>query len=87
MKNEKMDHDEALDAASQKIADARASCMRSLPVKPKDVAQIMLDEAVLGLTASGLKLSEIQSFFQKYERRKLPKFYTALRNVASRSLN
>lgn len=79
------EREDALNEASQKIANARSECMRDLPMKPKDIAKIMLDEAVLGLMASGLKLSEIQDIFKKYERRDLTKFYTALRNSANRS--
>lgn len=78
---------DALDEASQKIADARAECMRELPVKPKDIAKIMMDEAVLGLIASGHKLSEIQDIFRKYERRDLTRFYTSIRKAAERTLN
>lgn len=80
-------HEDALDEASQKIADARGACMRDLPVKPKDIAKIMMDEAVLGLIASGHKLSDIQAVFRKYERRDLVRFYTAIRQSADRSLN
>jgi hypothetical protein len=81
------EREDALDEASQKIADARAECMRNLPVKPKDIAKIMMDEAVIGLMASGLKLSEIQDIFKKYERRDLTKFYTAICNSAKGSLH
>lgn len=81
------EREDALDEASQKIADARAECMRDLPVKPKDIAKIMMDEAVLGLIASGHKLSEIQAIFKKYERRDLVRMHTAIRKSAERSLN
>lgn len=81
------EREDALDEASQKIADARAECMQELPVKPKDIAKIMMDEAVLGLIASGHKLSEIQAIFKKYERRDLVRFYTEVRKLADRSLN
>ena len=81
------EHEDALDEASQKIADARSECMRDLPVKPKDIAKIMMDEAVLGLIASGHKLSDIQGIFKRYERRDLVRFYTAIRQAADRSLN
>lgn len=81
------EREDALDEASQKIADARAECMRELPVKPKDIAKIMMDEAVLGLIASGHKLSEIHDIFKKYERRDLVRFYTAIRQAADRSWN
>lgn len=78
---------DALDEAGQKIADARSECMRALPVKPKDIAKIMMDEAVLGLIASGHKLSDIQTIFKRYERRDLVRFYTAIRQAADHSLN
>lgn len=81
------EREDALDEASQKISDARAECMRELPVKPNDIAKIMMDEAVLGLIASGLKLSDIQAVFKKYERRDLARFYTAIRNSAGGSLH
>lgn len=77
----------ALDEASHKIADARAECMRELPVTPKDIAAIMLDEAVLGLIASGHKLSDIQTIFKRYERRDLARFFTAIRQAEQRSVN
>lgn len=67
--------------------DARAERMRELPVKPKDIAEVMMDEAILGLIASGHELSEIQDIFKKYERRDLTRFYTAIRKSAERSLN
>ena len=47
----------------------------------------MMDEAVLGLIASGHKLSEIQDIFKKYERRDLTRFYTSIRKSAEKSLN
>lgn len=81
------EREDALDQAGQKIADARAECMRELPVKPKDIAKIMMDEAVLGLIASGHKLSDIQDIFKKYERRDLIRFYTSIRKSFERPLN
>ena len=33
------EREDALDEASQMIADARADCMRDLPVNPKDIAR------------------------------------------------
>ena len=47
----------------------------------------MMDEAVLGMIASGLKLPEIQAVFKKYEHRDLVRMYTAIRNAADRSLH
>ncbi len=81
------DRENALDEASQKIANVRSECMRELPVTPKDIAKIMMDEAVLGLIASGHKLSDIQTIFKRYERRDLVRFYTAIRQAADHSPN
>ena len=81
------EREDALDEASQMIADARADCMRDLPVNPKDIAKIMMDEAVLGMIASGLKLPEIQAVFKKYEHRDLVRMYTTIRNATDRSLH
>ena len=83
----RQEREDALDEARQKIADARAGCMRGLPVRPKDIAKIMMDEAVLGLIASGHKLSDIQAIFKRYERRDLVRFYTAIQQSVDRSLN
>ena len=83
----RQEREDALDEARQKIADARAACMRELPVRPKDIGKIMMDEAVLGLIASGHKLSDIQAIFKRYERRDLVRFYTAIQQSADRSLN
>jgi L-asparaginase/Glu-tRNA(Gln) amidotransferase subunit D len=81
------EHEEALDKVAQKIADARAECMRELGVKPEDIAKIMLDEDVLGLIVNGYGLSDIQNTFKRYSRGDLVRFYTAIRQSARRTVN
>lgn len=78
--------DKALDEAAQMIADVRVKSLE-LGLHPKDLSKIMLDEAVLGLTASGSKLSDIQAFFKKYSKISLPRFYSGIKNAAKRTLN
>ena len=76
----------ALDEAAQMIADMRVKCLE-LGLHPKDLSKIMLDEAALGLIASGSKLSDIQAFFKKYSKISLPRFYSGIKNAANRTLN
>ena len=71
-----------LDRAAQKIADARVECVK-LGVAPAEIAKIMLDEAVLGLAASGHSLDDIQAAFKKYGRRDLVRFYEDLVKAAA----
>jgi hypothetical protein len=72
-----------LDRAAQKIADARVECVK-LGVAPAEIARIMLDEAVLGLAASGHSLDDIQAAFKKYGKRDLVRFYEDLVKAAAR---
>lgn len=68
--------------AQRKIADARVECSR-LGIAPSEIAKIMLDEAVLGLAASGLRLDDVQAAFKKYGKRDLPRFYQSLVSAAA----
>jgi len=72
-----------LDRAAQKIADARMECVK-LGVAPAEIARIMLDEAVLGLAASGHSLDGIQAAFKWYGERDLVRFYEDLIKAAAR---
>ena len=72
-----------LDRAAQKIADARVECVK-LGVAPAEIARIMLDEAVLGLAASGHSLDGIQEAFKWYGERDLVRFYENLVKAAAR---
>ncbi|WP_395662361.1 hypothetical protein [Aestuariivirga sp.] len=72
-----------LDRAAQKIADARMECVK-LGVAPAEIARIMLDEAVLGLAASGHSLDGIQAAFKWYGERDLVRFYEDLVKAAAR---
>ncbi len=76
-----MSDDAALDEAAQIIADARVECLE-LGVSPKEIADIMMDEATVGLMTEGKSLSEIQAAFRKYSRKSLPKFYAGIRGLA-----
>lgn len=71
-----------LDRAAQKIADARVECVK-LGVAPAEIARIMLDEAVLGLAASGHSLDDIQATFKKYGKRGMVRFYEDLVKAAA----
>ena len=73
--------DAALDEAAQIIADARVECLK-LGVSPKEIADIMMDEATVGLMTEGKSLSEIQTAFRKYSKKSLPKFYAGIRGLA-----
>ncbi len=77
-----MSEDVLLDQADQLIADARVACLK-LRIPPEEIAKIMMDEAILGLMAESLSLSEIQSKLKKYAKRDLPKFYMDLKRLAS----
>ena len=71
-----------LDRAAQMIADARVECVK-LGVAPAEIARIMLDEAVLGLAASGHSLDGIQEAFNWYGERDLVRFYENLVKAAA----
>lgn len=71
-----------LDRAAQMIADVRVECAK-LGIAPADIARIMLDEAVLGLAASGHSLDDIQAAFKKYGKRDLVRFYEYLVKAAA----
>src|SRR5450759_1676086 len=74
--------DVLLDHAAQLIADARVACLK-LPIRPEEIAKIMMDEAILALMAERLSLSDIQARFKKYTKRDLPRFYINLKNLAT----
>jgi hypothetical protein len=74
-----MSDDVLLDKAAQLIADARSTCLK-LAVSPKEIAEIMMDEATLALIAEGVSLSDIQAAFKKYTKHGLPRFYVEVRN-------
>jgi hypothetical protein len=76
-----MSRDALLDQAAQLIADARVACLK-LAIPPKEIARIMMDEAILALMAERLSLSDIQAKFKKYTKRDLPGFYMNLKQHA-----
>lgn len=73
-----MTEDKNLDQASQFIANARVAALK-LGVSPKEIGDLMMDEATLGLMAEGNSLSDIQGAFKRYSKRKLPRFYASLK--------
>ena len=78
-----MTDDQVLDQAAQIIADARVECLK-LGASPKEIGQIMMDEATLGLLSEGNSMSEIQKTFRKYSKTRLVKFYTGIKKLAER---
>ena len=78
-----MSDDAALDQAAQIIADARVECLK-LGASPKEIADIMMDEATLGLLTERNSLSETQAAFRRYSKKRLPKFYVGIRKLAER---
>ena len=77
-----MSDDVLLDQAAQLIADARVACLK-LAIPPAEIANIMMDEAVLALMAERLSLSDIQATLKKYAKRHLARFYMSLKRLAS----
>ena len=75
--------DQVLDQAAQIIADARVECLK-LGVSPQEIADIMMDEATLGLMSEGTSMSEIQKAFRKYAKTRLVKFYTGIKKLTER---
>jgi hypothetical protein len=78
-----MSDDQVLDQAAQVIADARVECLK-LGVSPREIGDIMMDEATLGLMSEGSSMSEIQKVFQKYSKTRLVKFYTGIKKFSKR---
>ncbi len=62
-----MSDDQVLDQAAQIIADARTECLK-LGASPKEIGDIMMDEATLGLISEGTSMSEIQKAFRRSRR-------------------
>ena len=75
--------EQVLDQAAQVIADARVECLK-LGVSPREIGDIMMDEATLGLMSEGSSMSEIQKVFQKYSKTRLVKFYTGIKKFSKR---
>jgi hypothetical protein len=72
-----MSSDELLDKAADIIAKARADCLK-LGVSPTELAELFLDDAVLGLYAEGRPRSETARFFRDYMQRRIPHWYSIL---------
>ena len=72
-----MSSDELLDRAADIIAKARADCLE-LGVSPQELAELLLDDAVLGLYAAGRGRREATQFFRDYLQRRIPHWYGIL---------
>ncbi len=75
-----MSDDAILDQAAQIIADARVECLK-LGASPKEIADIMMDEATLGLLTERNSLSEIQAAFRKYSSKRLPELHAGIQKL------
>jgi hypothetical protein len=72
-----MSSDELLDQAADIIARARADCLQ-LGVSPTELAELFLDDAVLGLYADGRPRRGTSQFFRDYLQRRIPHWYAIL---------
>ncbi len=72
-----MSSDERLDQAADIIAKARADCLR-LGVSASELADLFLDDAVLGLYADGRPRREASQFFRDYLQRRIPHWFALL---------
>jgi hypothetical protein len=69
--------DELLDKAADIIATARTDCLK-LGVSPTELAELFLDDAVLGLAAEGRSRRDTSQFFRDYVQRRIPHWYAFL---------
>jgi hypothetical protein len=72
-----MSDDERLDQAADIIARARVDCLK-LGVSLHDLAELLLDDAVLALYAEGRRRREASQFFRDYMQRRIPHWYAIL---------
>ena len=72
-----MSSDELLDQAADIIAQARADCLKR-GVSPQELAQLLLDDAVLALYVEGRHRREASQFFRDYMQRRIPHWYAIL---------
>jgi hypothetical protein len=66
--------DELLDKAADIIATARTDCLK-LGVSPTELAELFLDDAVLGLAVEGRSRRDTSQFFRDYG---IPHWYAFL---------
>lgn len=62
----KLDHDALLDFAAERIAEVRRECVE-IGLRPGQIADLMMDDAVLGLGAEGKSESAVQQAFRDFQ--------------------
>jgi len=72
-----MSSDQRLDHAADLIAQARADCLKH-GVSFEEMAQLLLDDAVLALYAEGRSRREASQFFRDFMQRRIPYWYAIL---------
>jgi hypothetical protein len=72
-----MSSDGLLDEAADIIARARADCLK-LGVSPTELAELFLDDAVLGLYADGRRRREASQFLRDYMQHRIAHWYSIL---------
>jgi hypothetical protein len=69
--------EERLDRAADIIAQARAECLKH-GVSLEQMAELLLDDAVLALYAEGRSRREASQFFRDFMQRRIPHWYAIL---------
>ena len=69
-----MSDDQLLDQAADRIAKVRQECLQS-GVSPTELAELFLDDAILGFIAEGRKQREITAFFQRVAKKRIRDWY------------
>ena len=72
-----MSSDERLDRAAEIIAQARAECLKH-GLSLQEVAELLLDDAVLALYVEGRSRREASQFFRDHMQRRIPYWYALL---------
>ena len=73
--------DALLDLASERIAQIRSECLE-LGLRPAQIAELMMDDALLGLAAEGKGESAVQKAFRDYANRRVPEWFKQFRRAA-----
>ena len=73
-----MSDDQLLDQAADRIAKVRQECLQS-GVSPTELAELFLDDAILGFIAEGRKEREVAAFFQRVAKKRVRDWYAKLK--------
>lgn len=68
------DDDALLDFAAERIARVRYECLE-LGLRPGQIAELMMDDALLGLVAEGRSESSVQQAFRDFANRRVPEWF------------